>query len=312
MNKQMWHLVMMNHDRELTELAAQQGGVIRHDQAFERGFTTGQIAHRIRIGRWQRLGRFGYRVIDMDGMTNLVRAAVAVLPDAVVSHESAAEIHDFPKMPKGIASVSVHSRTTHDFPGVVVHRCHDLLKEHIEEVVGLPITSIPRTIVDLSTRLTSNHLTAVFGSLITEGRVVTDEIQLVVDHVARRGKPGIQMIRTILEERESGPRDGTPLERLGAQVLRTYGIPEPAFEFPLPWDPEKRFDAAFPHAKLAIEWDSRLWHDREDSFERDRERDRQALLHGWRVVRFTWSDVMQRPDEVADTVRRLLSATDSD
>jgi len=245
----------------------------------------------------------------MDGVANLVRAAVTVLPDAVVSHEAAAEIHDFPKMPRGIASVSVHSRTTHDFPDVVVHRCHDLLKEHIVEVLSLPVTSIPRTIVDLSTQLTPKHLKAIFGSLITEKRVVTDEVQLVVDQIARRGKPGIRKIRALLEERESGPRDGTPLERLGAQVLRTFGIPEPIFEFPLPWDPDKRFDVAFPLAKLAIEWDSRLWHDREDSFERDRARDRQALLHGWRVVRFTWSDVMQRPDEVADTVRRLLSTT---
>jgi hypothetical protein len=305
---QMWHLVRVNRDRELTELAVQQGGVIRRDQALEHGFSKGVIGRRTRAGQWRSVGRFGYRVIDMHGMTNLVRAAVTVLPDAVVSHESAAEIHDFPKMPRGIASVSVHSRTTHDFPDVVVHRCHDLLKEHIVEVLGLPVTSIPRTIVDLATQLKSKHLEAIFGSLITEKRVATDEIKLVVDQIARRGKPGIQKIRSILEERETGPRDGTPLERRGAQILRTFGIPEPAFEFPLPWNPRKRFDAAFPHAKLAIEWDSRLWHDREDGFERDRERDRQALLHGWRVVRFTWSDVIHRPEEVADTVRRLLSS----
>ncbi|MCL1693601.1 MAG: hypothetical protein M3096_07960 [Actinomycetia bacterium] len=296
----------MHADREVTRLAVRQGGVIRSGQAFECGFTKGQIDQRVRDGRWTLVGRFGYRIVEMEGLLNLVRAAVATLPNAVVSHEAAAEIHDFPKMPRGLASVSVHSRTTHEFPDVVVHRCHDLEKDHIVQVSELPTTSIPRTVVDLAAHLTTGHLAAVLSSLITERRVITAEVQTVVDRVARRGKPGIRKIRTILNGRDSGPRDGTPLERLGAEVLRTRGVPEPLFEFPMPWDPDRRFDAAYPDSGLAIEWDSRRWHDLEEAFSSDRERDRIALLHGWRVVRFTWSDVTQRPDEVAETVRRLL------
>ena len=302
----MWHLVVVNPDRELTDLAARQGGVIRHEQAFACGLTHGQIGQRIRIGRWRRLGRFGYRVFDMDGMTDLVRAAVTVLPNAVVSHESAAEIHGLPMLPKGNAVVTVHTRTTHDFPNVTVHRCHDLMDEHIVQVMDLPVTSIPRTIVDLSPLVTVSHLAAIVGALITARRIVTDDVQRVVDQIARRGKPGIRKVRRVLEERDTGPRDGTPLERLGARVLRARGIPEPHFEYPLPWDPARRFDAAFPHARLAIEWDSRQWHELAEAFQMDRERDRQAQLHGWRIVRFTWADVTRRPDEVAKTVRHLL------
>ncbi|MEN8239472.1 MAG: hypothetical protein ABFR53_09750, partial [Actinomycetota bacterium] len=258
------------------------------------------------------VGGFGYRIMEMDGLRNLVRAAIASLPDAVVSHDAAAEIHNFPKMRRGVASVSVHSRTTHEFPGVTVHRCHDLADDHIVLVSGLPVTSIPRTIVDLSQQLSARHLEAVFASLITERRVVTDEVQAVVNQVARRGKPGIQKIRSVLEERDVGPRDGTPLERAGAMALRSHGIPEPQFEFPIPWDPIRRFDAAYPHAKLAIEWDSREWHEIAEAFSSDRERDRQALLHGWRIVRFTWLDVTEHPQEVADTVRSLLSPLEAD
>lgn len=277
----------MDLDRELTALAVLQGGVVGHDQAFERGFTKGQIGQRVRVGRWMPIGRFGYRVVDMNGVQNLVRAAVAVLPDAVVSHEAAAEIHGFPKLVRGVAAVTVHTRTTHDFPNVVVHRCHDLIDEHIVLTSGIPVTSIPRTIVDLAPALTERHLATILASLITERRVFTDDVQAVVDQVARRGKPGIKKIRSILEDRDLGPRDGTPLERTGAFVLRSRGIPEPQFEFPLPWDPTRRFDAAFSQARLAIEWDSRRWHELADAFSSDRARDREALVHGWRVVRFT-------------------------
>lgn len=298
----------MNADRVVNTIAARQGGAIRNDQAFECGLTRGQIDQRVRDGRWRPLGRFGYLIIEMSGAMNLVRAAVATLPNAVVSHDAAAEMHDLPKLRRGIATVTVHSRTTHVFPDVIVHRCHDLLEEHIVEVSDLPVTSIPRTIVDLSPYLTSRHLTAILASVVADRRVRTDEVQAVVDQIARRGKPGIQKIRWILAERDSGPRDGTPLERAGAKVLRSRGIPEPRFEFPLPWDPRRRFDAAFPDACLAIEWDSRRWHEMVEAFARDRERDREALLHGWRIVRFTWVDVTRQPDEVADTVRRLLAS----
>ncbi len=296
----------MNPDRLVSEIAASQGGAIRHDQARKSGLSKGQIDRRVRDGRWTVLGHFGYRIIDMPGALNLVRAAVATLPDAVVSHDTAAELHDLPKLRRGEATVLVHSRTTHEFPGVTVRRCHDLLDEHIVEVDDLPVTSIPRTIVDLSRFLTTRHLGAVLGSVVADRRAGISEVQTVVDQIARKGKPGIRKLRWILEERDVGPKDGTPLERIGAEVLRNGGLPDPKFEYPIPWAAGRRFDAAYPWAGLAIEWDSRRWHELAEAFATDRERDRQALLHGWRVVRFTWIDVTRTPEEVVSTVRQLL------
>ena len=308
MDPHSWHRIAVNPDRLLIEIAAEQGGAVRHDQVRACGFTKGQIDQRVRDGRWRPLGRFGYRVIDMSGSMNLVRAAVATLPNAVASHDSAAEIHELPKLRRGLATVLVHSRTTHFFPGVVVHRCHDLRDEHIDEVAGLAVTSVPRTIVDLAPFLTRRHVAAVLESAVADQRVQIEAVERVVEQVARRGKPGIQKIRSILADRKPGPCNGSPLERRGADVLRVGGLPEPRFEYPIPWDAGRRFDAAYPPERLAIEWDSRRWHELTDAFARDRERDRQALLHGWRVVRFTWSDVTDHPAEVVDTVQRLLAS----
>jgi very-short-patch-repair endonuclease len=303
----MCQIVIMNLDRAAVCLAVRQGGVIRHDQAYACGFTKGQIDQRVRDGRWKPVGHFGYRVIEMAGFEDRLRAAVTSLPLAVVSHEAAAQIHGLPKVQRGKSTVLVHSRTTHDFPEVIVRRCHDLLEEHVVKEIDLPVTSIARTIVDLAPHVSQRHLSSILASLIVERRVRTDDVWAVVDQVARRGKPGIAKMRAVLAERDEGPRDGTPLERLGASVLRDFGLPEPRFEYPMPWKLERRFDAAYPGAKLAIEWDSRRWHDDPDAFERDRRRDREALLHGWKVVRFTWRDLTERPGEVADTVRRLLA-----
>ncbi len=97
------------------------------------------------------------------------------------------------------------------------------------------------------------------------------------------------------------------MERLGARILITEGLPAPHFEFSIPWEADRRFDVAYPDQLLAIEWDSRRWHTRADAFVRDRERDRRAVLHGWRVLRFTWEDLTDQPLMVVESVRGALT-----
>ncbi|GMQ86717.1 MAG: hypothetical protein BMS9Abin07_2309 [Acidimicrobiia bacterium] len=297
----------MNADRAATALSARQGGVLRRDQALTCGLTAHQIDQRVKEGRWTSLGRHGYRLLDMPGTLDLVRAAIAALPAAVVSHHAAAELHDIARVPRGIASVSVHTRTTHDFPGVVVHRNQDLARLHITELAGLPVTTVSRTIVDLAGLITHRHLAVVVDEAIAASLASIDDIRVVLDEVAGRGKPGVAALREVIGARSPGPERGSTLERGGARVLVEGGLPEPIYEFSIPWAPERRFDCAYPDDRLAIEWDSKRWHLQLDAFDRDRERDREAVLHGWRVLRFTWNDVEQRPEMVVETVRRALA-----
>jgi very-short-patch-repair endonuclease len=95
---------------------------------------------------------------------------------------------------------------------------------------------------------------------------------------------------------------------MGRAVLATRGVDLPVPQYPIPWDPSRRFDGGYPDDQVAIEWDSRLWHSKQQAMTADRRRDRMAARHGWVVLRFTWEDVTQRPDEVADTVTAVLEA----
>ncbi len=49
-----------------------------------------------------------------------------------------------------------------------------------------------------------------------------------------------------------------------------------------------------------------------DAFQHDRTRQNHLVALGWTVLRFTWADVVHRPDHVAQTilraVRRLAAA----
>ena len=297
----------MRADRSVLALASRQGGVITFDQATACGLSRGAIRYRQRAGRWTVVSRSAYRIIDMVEPRDLIRAAIAVLPNSVVSHEAAAELHSIARVRRSLAVVSVHTRTTHSFPGVTVHRNHDLSISHMETLGNLPCTTIPRTVVDLAGVLHPKHVGRIVDDLITQKRLTVEHLSAVLGDVARRGKSGSTTIRSVLEQRGSGiDRNATVLEIRGLSVLRTGGLPDPHLEHFIPWNPTRRFDACYPDWSIAIEWDSRRWHAGQDAFEQDRERDRSALLHGWSVYRFTWQDVTERPEHVVETIQLAI------
>lgn len=297
----------MNIDRLISDLSLTQGGAIRLEQALDAGLSRAQIKYRIRSGLWSTLIRGSYLVTAMTTVEDHLRAAIASLPDAVVAHEAAAERHGLTYVIRGLATVLVHSQTTHEFPGVIVRRCHDLEPDHVEVVDGLPITTIPRTIVDLSAIVSERNLAAIVDDALSSQVTTIEAIGDVAIAVGRSGKPGTTNTRTVLEARSGSAFRGTTLERRGNALLLTIEHVKPEFEYAIPWRTGRRFDAAYPGHRLAIEWDSIRYHTQEDAFQRDRTRDREAILHGWRVLRFTWEDVTKRSDEVVATVRGALN-----
>lgn len=297
----------MHPDARIQSIALNQGGAVTRTQALIAGLTKRQIDLRLGSGRWQHLVVGGYRVLTMEGHDSLVQAAVAVLPTAVASHTSAATIHDISRVPPGPPTVTVHSRTTHQFPGVTVVRCDDLAPSHVTETPGFRITTPARTIMDLAASLTPRHIGAIMDEAIASRLVTNDEVARVLDQVARRGKPGVTTMRTVLGERAGEVRPASVLEMRARRVLVEGGIRDFETEVPIPWSSTRRFDVAFVDHRVAIEWDSRRWHLQANAFQRDRDRDREAVLHGWRILRFTWSDVHDRPQTVVSTVLSVLS-----
>ncbi len=67
----------------------------------------------------------------------------------------------------------------------------------------------------------------------------------------------------------------------------------------------QRVDALIPGWQAIIEADGRRWHTRVDDFERDLERDNDAVTHGYRPVRFSWHQLTARRDYVFATLDEL-------
>src|SRR5712691_5523567 len=72
-----------------------QSGVVSRQQALDAGFTVKAIEWRLRSGAWQRLQRRAYATFTgvPSRQARLWAAVLRVGPGAVLSHETAAEIH---------------------------------------------------------------------------------------------------------------------------------------------------------------------------------------------------------------------------
>ena len=297
----------MPSEADLYALAVDQGGVVTRDQALAHGLSRSTIHRWLESERWHREMDGVYRLVPMTSRLAKARAAVAVLPNAAVSHFSAAALHGMERVPIESVSVTVHSSTTHAYPGVSVMRCRDLDETDLVRISSLPVTSPARTVFDLAGLLTYAHIEVVADDAVAARLVDWSDIRRVVERVGRRGKRGTASVRRLLLERTGEAFQGSVLEARGRALLLAANIADFETEHTAPWDERRRLDIAFVDSRTAVEWDSRRWHLQAAAFRADRERDRAADLHGWQVLRFTWDDVERSPSDVVDTVRAVVA-----
>jgi hypothetical protein len=297
-------------EEKVNSIAASQAGILTRRQALDAGMTEEMIKQRVSSGRWYRMKPGLYAVAGSPPHPHGLLVAATAALRAVVSHESAAELLDLPAVPRGRLVVTVPFRKTHRFPGVTVHQSTDLDPVDVVMIDDLPSTNTTRTIIDLAAVLGARRLERVIDHCLSSRELTYEELESRFDQLARRGKRGILKLREILKARGPGHvAPQTELEHCLHELLIACGLPEPESQHPLPWpsDQDGRVDFAYPGARLIIEADSRRWHTLAEAFERDRHRDNLAVLSGWRVLRFTWQQIKETPEEVCRAVRDALS-----
>jgi hypothetical protein len=123
------------------------------------------------------------------------------------------------------------------------------------------------------------------------------------------GFPGVRRLRAVLETGQVGksiPR--SELERRFLELRRHAGLPEPAVnEWIAVTGEEIQVDFAWYGPRVIVETDGFATHRTRRAFGRDRRRDRALSLAGWRVVRFTWEEVVKEPEHVIEVLRKLFA-----
>jgi very-short-patch-repair endonuclease len=234
----------------------------------------------------------------------LLAAWARLLPaTAVFAGKTAAWILglDFePAKPVEIA-VPVAS-TVRSRAGLFLRRCH-VPSRDARTIRGLRTTTLHRTLRDLS--LTRPAIEALIAIDMALHLRLTDTTALLGYTDAAKGRPGVRRLRSLAEF--AAPAE-SPMESRLRWLLLEAGLPRPEVQTEL-HDRERRFvgraDLYYPSARLVLEYDGGNHRDRLVTDDR-----RQNLLinAGFRVLRFTASDVHQHPDVVVAQVRGSLAA----
>ena len=300
---------MGDRTRELIEYARAHGGIVTAREALALGMSSTTLARRLEAGVLVRIKRGLFRLAGTEEEHDSALEAACRHLDAVVSHESAGRLHRFDGLAWINPTVTVPHRHTKHFEGVHVHQSTDLADDHLVWIRGLRVTNPERTIIDLAATLSEARIDWVLDRALSSGSVGLENLADLFASLARRGKPGTTVMRGLLEKRGQDyvPPD-TVLEQRLLSVIESGGLPRPTPQFTPPWlaPTAGRVDLAYPEHKLIIEGDSRKWHLLIESFETDRQRDNQAQLAGWRILRFTWRQIMEEPETIIASVTAAL------
>jgi hypothetical protein len=135
-----------------------------------------------------------------------------------------------------------------------------------------------------------------------------EDLHAVFFALARQGRRGTAVMRELLEGRGEGyVPPASELERRARALFQEAGLPVPAFEVEVGGaDWIGRVDCLGRAERVVVELDGRRHHGGVVARAADRRRDNALAAAGWRVLRITWDDVVDRPEEVLAWLRRAL------
>jgi hypothetical protein len=140
--------------RECVRLVQQQEGVISYRQALQVGMSSKGVRHQVRTGRWQPMHRGVYAAFtgSPGRLAELWGVLLRLGPNAVLSHQTAAELHGLINGPSPVIHVTVRQdgnpRRYGKLPGVVIHRSRAI--ERIRHPALTPSrTRVEETVLDL-------------------------------------------------------------------------------------------------------------------------------------------------------------------
>jgi very-short-patch-repair endonuclease len=262
----------------------------------------GAIEWRVRTGELVAVLPGIYAPADRARSPRTLMTAVGVWDDAaVLTHEAAAASSFWPELAVPVVRCTVrHERVARS--GFKFTRDR-IPPELVWTRRGRRLTSPALTALDLCSSLGGD---AIDHAL----RVRATTLQLMHTALAmtsgRRGNAGRREL--LLDSRDE---PWSAAERRMHRLLRSAGITGWKANQPVTIDGSTYYvDVLFRRVRLIIEIDGREHHTGQEVFETDRWRQNLLVLDGWCVLRFTWTMLMERPDEVMAMIRSALAMLD--
>jgi very-short-patch-repair endonuclease len=294
-------------EREIGALAARQRGVVTRAQLLEAGVGASAITRRLRSGLLRQIHRGVYVVGPLEPPEAREMAAVlACGPGALLSHFTAASYWGLTRPVRGNrpCDVGVVSARRIRRPGIRVRRLVRFDASDRAELRGIPVTAPGRTVVDLASVLDGRELEQAVARAEREGLVTLEGLSSLL--VRHRGRPGIPLMRALLEAGQVPALARSEAEERLLCLIRDARLPVP--ETNVPVEPYE-VDFLWAPEGIAVEVDGFRYHASRARFESDRRRDMELASRGIHVIRLTWRQITNEPlATVAQVAQALATA----
>ncbi len=275
-------------------------------QAVAEGWSPRQVQRRREAQRWRRVvGRGLTAEPALDDAWRLAWAAALTWPEAVVGFRTAARVHGFPVDLRG--DVEVYARRGRTVVTGLRPRWVPLPRYDVTDCAGPPLTSRTRTAMDCLAALDFEEALDLYAWLTTHQ--VVSRAQVQAQTRSRLGRHGTPQLIRLLHLTRTGAVSAAEYRvhellrracltgwRAGVEVRDTAGVIGVV-------------DLLFEAARLVVEIDGRAAHSGRKAFVKDRRRQNRLVHAGYRVLRFTRWDLVERPDEVIAEIRQALART---
>ncbi len=295
----------------VAERAGEQLGLIRSTDLDGLGASRQQRRTFVDSGVLLRVGAgvFRHAGFVVTHEQRLLAAAWCAGEGAVVSHLAAAGVWRFDGIAPTAIEVSLpRTRRPRTVSGRV-HHVRDLLAVDATVVALLPVTTPSRTLLDSAPRLLLSQLEEALDGACRRGQIYLPYLEWRLAELRKQGRPGVSKLDRLLvgARRERGEESW--LESAFLRLVHDAGLPPPRIQVHQAGGSGRgaiRLDARYDEQWLVVEIDGHATHATRRQRQADAERDAQLLASGYRVVRFTYEDVVERPHYVIATLAMFL------
>jgi hypothetical protein len=267
-------------ERKLLVLLSVQAGIVDRGQAIDVGFSWDQISYRLRSGTWQRVhpGVYATFTGPLPRKARLWAAVRCAGDGAMVSHETAAEMHGMIDQPASAIHVTVplSRRPARDRPlrGIVIHRSNQSRQQFLGPF-NLPRTRIEDTVLDLvAAAPTFDHAYTWISRAVSRKLVSVAALRAALTERRRIRWRG--WLIDALEDADHGVYSS--LERRYARdVERAHGLPRSEHQAHRLLDGKVQYrDNWYPRYRVVVEIDGPDYHQNE-RVQLDKDRDNRNL-----------------------------------
>jgi hypothetical protein len=259
-------------------------------EAVRLGLTPGRLRRAVRDGDVRRVlhGVYVHGDVPLTVETRIAAAARVMNPDAVVCDRTAAwiwgvdtfafrELDGVPALETFVVRGRHRSSRAESRGGV-----RDLIREDWVEVGEIKVTTPLRTALDLGCRLNRREALAAMDALMRAHGFARADLATALPRFYRRR--GVIQLRELIPL--VNPRAESQRESWIRLEMHDFGLPAPELQWWIEVNgvATYRLDLAYPHARIAVEYDGAEHHTSPEDRARDESRRAWLRAHGWIVI----------------------------